>query len=50
MTVGRQRATLAVHWVAMRFGAAARRITVTLVMTPAVLPREVTIELDEQFA
>ena len=81
--------TLAVHWVAMRFGAAARRITVTVVMTPAVLaryramparqrgrsfavlrayveatigsleeqyangetvPREVTIELDEQFA
>jgi hypothetical protein len=81
--------TLEVHWVAMRFGAAARRITVTLVMAPAVLaryratptrqrgrsfavlrayveatigsleeqyangeavPREVTIELDEQFA
>jgi hypothetical protein len=81
--------TLAVHWVAMRFGAAARRITVTVVMTPAVLaryramparqrgrsfavlrayveatigsleeqyangeavPREVTVELDEQFA
>ena len=31
--------TLAVHWVAMRFGAAARRITVTVVMTPAVLAR-----------
>ena len=81
--------TLAVHWVAMRFGAAARRITVSVVMAPAVLaryrampvrqrgrsfavlrayveasigsleeqyangeavPREVTIELDEQFA
>jgi hypothetical protein len=80
---------LAVHWVAMRFGAAARRITVSVVTSPAVLaryralparqrgrsfavlrayaeatigsleeqyangeavPREVTIELDEQFA
>lgn len=81
--------TLIVHWVAMRFGAAARRIALSVVMTPAVLaryralparqrgrsfavlrayveaaigsleeqyangeavPREVTVELDEQFA
>jgi hypothetical protein len=80
---------LIVHWVAMRFGAAARRITLSVVMTPAVLgryralparqrgrsfavlrayveatigsleeqyangeavAREVTVELDEQFA
>src|SRR5258706_14139572 len=31
--------TLAVIWVAMRFGSAARRITMSIVMAPAVLAR-----------
>jgi hypothetical protein len=30
---------LTVHWVAMRFGAAARRMTMTIAITPAALAR-----------
>lgn len=31
--------TLAIHWVAMRFGATARRIVMTVVIAPAALTR-----------
>jgi hypothetical protein len=31
--------TLAIHWVAMRFGAAARRIVMTVVIAPTALAR-----------